>query len=279
MNSISRCKPLLGTYVRLSLTADAARETLLETSVRAFARIERVERLMSFHDPDSELSRLNRLAHRQPCPVSAETEAVLRQAIRLSRASHGLFDISIAPALIRRGLLPAVDVDIDTDIDASANWRDLRVENGRVSFAKKMLIDLGGIAKGYAVDQAMSVLSDDIDAVINAGGDIRMNRWQDKTVSIRYAASGHDQTVEAPMRAAAIASSASYYLNGKGAIIAPGQRQAADSPCVYSVFASNCMLADALTKIAFLSGGRHDLIRAFDARLLCVDRRGRVRSH
>ena len=258
MNSISRCKPLLGTYVRLTLTADAARETLLAMSVRAFARIQRVERLMSFHDPDSELSRLNRLAHRQPCPVSAETGAVLRQALRLSRASHGLFDISIAPALIRQGLLPAIDVDIDE----SANWRDLRVENGRVSFAKKMLIDLGGIAKGYAVDQAMSVLSDDIDAV-----------------SIRYAASGHEQTVEAPMRATAIASSASYYLNGKGAIIAPGQRQAADSPCVYSVFASNCMLADALTKIAFLSGGRHDLIRASGARLLCVDRRGRVRPH
>lgn len=275
MNSISRCKPLLGTYVRLTLTADATRDTLLAMSVRAFARIQRVERLMSFHDPDSELSRLNRLAHRQPCPVSAETEAVLRQAQRLSRASQGLFDISIAPALIRQGLLPAIDVDIDE----SANWRDLLVENGRVSFAKKMLIDLGGIAKGYAVDQAMSVLSDDIDAVINAGGDIRMNRWRDKTVSIRYAASGHDQTVETPMRAAAIASSASYYLNGKGAIIAPGQRQAADSPCVYSVFASSCMLADALTKIAFLSGGRHDLIRASGARLLCVDRRGRVRPH
>ena len=275
MNSISRCKPLLGTYVRLTLTADATRDTLLAMSVRAFARIQRVERLMSFHDPDSELSRLNRLAHRQPCPVSAETEAVLRQAQRLSRASQGLFDISIAPALIRQGLLPAIDVDIDE----SANWRDLRLENGRVSFAKKMLIDLGGIAKGYAVDQAMSVLSEDVDAVINAGGDIRMNRWRDKTVSIRYAASGHDQTVETPMRAAAIASSASYYLNGKGAIIAPGQRQAADSPCVYSVFASNCMLADALTKIAFLSGGRHDLIRASGARLLCVDRRGRVRPH
>lgn len=275
MNSISRCKPLLGTYVRLTLTADAARDALLAMSVRAFARIQRVERLMSFHDPDSELSRLNRLAHRQPCPVSAETEAVLRQAQRLSRASHGLFDISIAPALIRQGLLPA----INTDIDESANWRDLRVENGRVSFAKKMLIDLGGIAKGYAVDQAMSVLSDDIDAVINAGGDIRMNRWQDKTVSIRYAASSHEQTVETPMRAAAIASSAGYYLNGKSAIIAPGQKQAPASPCVYSVFASNCMLADALTKIAFLSGGRHDLIRASGARLLCVDRRGRVRPH
>lgn len=275
MNSISRCKPLLGTYVRLTLTADAARDALLAMSVRAFARIQRVERLMSFHDPDSELSRLNRLAHRQPCPVSAETEAVLRQAQRLSRASHGLFDISIAPALIRQGLLPA----INTDIDESANWRDLRLENGRVSFAKKMLIDLGGIAKGYAVDQAMSVLSDDIDAVINAGGDIRMNRWQDKTVSIRYAASSHEQTVETPMRAAAIASSAGYYLNGKSAIIAPGQKQAPASPCVYSVFASNCMLADALTKIAFLSGGRHDLIRASGARLLCVDRRGRVRPH
>lgn len=275
MNSISRCKPLLGTYVRLTLTADAARDALLAMSVRAFARIQRVERLMSFHDPDSELSRLNRLAHRQPCPVSAETEAVLRQAQRLSRASHGLFDISIAPALIRQGLLPA----INTDLDESANWRDLRLENGRVSFAKKMLIDLGGIAKGYAVDQAMSVLSDDIDAVINAGGDIRMNRWQDKTVSIRYAASSHEQTVETPMRAAAIASSAGYYLNGKSAIIAPGQKQAPASPCVYSVFASNCMLADALTKIAFLSGGRHDLIRASGARLLCVDLRGRVRPH
>ena len=275
MNSISRCKPLLGTYVKLSLSADTARETLLEMSSRAFAQIERVERLMSFHDPDSELSRINRLAYRRPCPVSAETEEVLLQALELSRASHGLFDISVAPALVRQGLLP----DFAMDVDESANWQDLRVEDGRVSFAKKMLLDLGGIAKGYAADRAMSVLSEDIDAVVNAGGDIRMNRWQDKTVSIRYTAAGHDKTVEVPMRAAAIASSASYYLNGKSAIIAPGQKQAPPDPHVYSVFAANCMLADALTKIAFLSGSKADLIRAFDARLMSVDRQGLVRLH
>ena len=42
------------------------------------------------HNLDSELSRLNRLAHRRPCPVSAETEAVMRQALRLSRASQAI---------------------------------------------------------------------------------------------------------------------------------------------------------------------------------------------
>src|SRR5258706_12704489 len=101
----SRMRPAMGTLVHVC--ASGADATAAQQAVdAAFATVERIERLMSFHDPDSELSRLNREAWRTPQTVHPWTLAVLRRALRVAKASNGLLHIPVAPLLGREGLLP-----------------------------------------------------------------------------------------------------------------------------------------------------------------------------
>ena len=91
-------RPAMGTLVHVraagpdAIAAQQAVEAALDS-------VERIERLMSFHDPHSELSRLNREAVRTPQTVHPWTWSVLRRALRVAEASDGLFDITVAPLL------------------------------------------------------------------------------------------------------------------------------------------------------------------------------------
>ena len=81
-------------------------ETVEQAIENAFRAVEQVERLMSFHDSQSELSRINREARIQPQTVHPWTYAVLRRALQIATLSDRLFDISLAPPLVGAGLLP-----------------------------------------------------------------------------------------------------------------------------------------------------------------------------
>ena len=78
---IKRCKPLLGTYVEVSVSSESDDNTLLDITEYVFSEIQRIENLMSFHNPDSELSYLNREAYRHSCPISKDMEEVLTAAL------------------------------------------------------------------------------------------------------------------------------------------------------------------------------------------------------
>ena len=96
--------PAMGTLVHVAASGP---EGAVQRAVdAALAAVGRTERLMSFHDPESELSRVNREAGRTPQTVHPWTWAVLRRALRIAEASAGLFDITVAPLLMREGLLP-----------------------------------------------------------------------------------------------------------------------------------------------------------------------------
>lgn len=264
MNSICRCKPFLGTYVEISISAEESTDTLIDITSAAFSEIEKIENLMSFHNPESELSYLNKHAHKENCSISKDTETVLKSSVELSEKTSGLFDISVAPYLIQQGLLP----DIYFEADKEANWQDIKLSDGHVSFEKAMLLDLGGIAKGYAVDKAISIFDKHINATVNAGGDIRMTHWQEQTINIRHPM--EDTLIETEMRAPAIATSANYYLDGKNAIISQKLKSAIKDKRSISVFTRNCMLADALTKVAFLSDCDPQIMKTFDAEVLIL---------
>ena len=104
-NEIRRCRPLLGTFVEV--TVEHEDEAEAQTAIQAaFAAIERVHSLMSFHDPESEISRLNRLALHQPVIISDETYQVLQSAKNLHERSGGIFDITVAAEFMENGLLP-----------------------------------------------------------------------------------------------------------------------------------------------------------------------------
>src|SRR5271154_375156 len=103
---VRRARPLLGTLVEVGV-ADRRPACQLHAAIdAAFACIERVHALMSFHLPDSELRRLNRDAVRHPQSVDPHTYAVFETALRIAELSDGAFDPCVAPRLEEWGLLP-----------------------------------------------------------------------------------------------------------------------------------------------------------------------------
>lgn len=270
MNRLRRCKPLLGTYVEIDVAAEASERALLDATSSAFAEIERIQRLMSFHDAASELTTINRFAHLRPCVVSADLAFVLTRALALSHFTHGVFDVTVAPALILSGALPDPGLTAESD----ANWTDISLTDNVVRFERPLLIDLGGIAKGYAVDRAVALFDDSTEVSVNAGGDLRMTHWGGNTVGIKHPGVT-DTVITVSMRAPALATSAGYYSEHGSAMISTTRAPVTDDRS-FSVFADSCLMADALTKVAFLAEDSGELIRSLGAQALVINRHGSI---
>lgn len=147
----------------------------------ALSAMRDVERKMSAHLETSEVSAINRAAGMHPVQVSPETLATIRLGLEVGRLTGGAFDITIKPlmdlwAIGRRGeQLPAPGAVEEKR--RLVDYRRVRVDEARREVMLEqagMALDLGGIAKGYAVDAAARVLSEHgvTEALINAGGDI-----------------------------------------------------------------------------------------------------------
>lgn len=256
---VRRARPLLGTLVEISATGES-QAAVMRAIDAGFAAVAKVEALMSFHNRHSELSRLNRLAHRTAFRVHPWTWDVLRCAQRISRATHGLFDISIGHELVRMGYLPQPS---SARRNLQGDFRDIELLPGhRVRFRRPLCIDLGGIAKGYAVDRAVDRLraSGAASAVVNAGGDLRVFGPLSRRVHLRDPANPGTLIPFADLSYGALATSAAYFsrVRWRGRTITPlihgRRRNSADTAFSVSVSAGTCMLADALTKVALLKG-------------------------
>lgn len=157
---------MLGTLVEIDADNGSAVDL-------AFATVERVHRLMSAHEPDSELSRINRDAHRRPVAVSDWTAAVIQSALDWSRASDGRFDVVRAGRLaLASGRLPRHAGQPEPD---EADWTTVGVAGGAVKLDTPACLDLGGIAKGFAIDRAIETLhaAGASRGLVIAGGDMR----------------------------------------------------------------------------------------------------------
>jgi thiamine biosynthesis lipoprotein len=271
--SIRRARPLLGTFVEIAVagqTFDAA-EAAVEA---AFSAVATVHRLMSFHEPDSDVSRLNRGAASGPVRVHDWTCQVLEAARDLHRRSEGMFDISVAPALQRLGLLPGGHDRIQ-----------LLAEN-RVRFADPSVkIDLGGIAKGFAVDRAVEALLGQgiAEGLVNAGGDLRVFGPRSHAVDIRDPRQPDRALYRVALRDAALASSAgrfdptcSRHALDSG-VIDPATAMPVRSIIGATVCAPSCVIADALTKVVMNAGeGAAAILEHYGANALFVSARGQV---
>ena len=248
---LRRARPLLGTFVEI--TVGAASEAFAQRAATAgFAAIADVHRLMSFHEHDSDLSRINRHAHLRAVEVDPRTFAVLRRARFLSRASKGLFDCTVGGALLSLGALPRSDASPCPD--ANATFRDVALLAGhRVRLRRPLAIDLGGIAKGFAVDEAVAAIarSGADAACVNAGGDLRVFGDRAWPVALRTP----DGFAPLPaLRNRALATSADTFAS-RGAIVDPATRRLRADPKSVSILAPTCMDADALTKVVWLANG------------------------
>jgi len=148
----------------------------------AIAEIVRLEKLMTTWDPESEVSRVNSAAGKEPVRVSAETFDVIRESLHASTMSDGAFDITFETL---HGLWK-FDQDLDPHPPSAADIRSrirfLGSRHVKIDEAARTVfldephvrIGLGGIAKGYAVDRASKVLLDAglVSFYVQAGGDL-----------------------------------------------------------------------------------------------------------
>jgi len=251
--SIERAKPLLGTVV--SIRVEAANEQSAHQAIgRAFDEVGRVHDLMSFHQPDSDLSRLNREAASRAVEVDHRTYEVLAEALRVARLSEGAFDPTVAWELVRAGALPRPLGAVEPDPKAS--WRDVELLPGerRARFHRPLWLDLGGIAKGYAVDAACkSLAAGDVEqACVNAGGDLRVFGPRPEPVLLRadqHSAAG-EPVLEIQNGAVAGSGRPVRDADGDWSLHLDGRsRSFVASGGFVAVAAERCMIADALTKV------------------------------
>ncbi|MBL4781130.1 MAG: FAD:protein FMN transferase [Porticoccaceae bacterium] len=275
MQTIKRCKPLLGTYVSVHIRSDENSATLMELTRDVFSEIEEIEKSMSFHDPESELSYLNQHAADHPCELSEDMATVLTTALTLSRLSRGRYDISVAPQLIKNGHLP----EIPHAALATACWRDIELSENVIRFARPLIIDLGGIAKGYAVDRAFLAVCEQVEeVVINAGGDLRMKQWRGEQLEIKTPGCGEGGGLKVAMQETAVATTAAYYMEaGTSNIIDPATRRPLVDGRSVSVFAPSCCLADALTKLVLLADNAAEILGSMGASALFVEQDGSLK--
>jgi thiamine biosynthesis lipoprotein len=285
-DSIRRKQPLLGTFVEIA-AAGAACGDLQEAVDDAFATVAEVHRLMSFHDPESDVSRLNREAFAGAVPVHAWTYQVLETAIELNRESSGVFDVTVAPLLQQRGLLPrgagdaAPAVERTTAGGAVELLGDRRVRYRRPGIA----IDLGGIAKGFAADRALDVLRGRglLRGLVNAGGDLAAFGPEPELVHIRHPANAGRVLGWAPISNAALASSGrtfdllQFAEAGECAVFDPMTQAPVQGIVGATVRAPCCMIADALTKVVMIAGeAAEKLLQHYRASALFVLESGDV---
>lgn len=239
-----RMKPLLGTFVEIAVADTAHSEQAIDA---AFRSIERIQSLLSFHDPDSDLSRINR----QPGAAVALDRTslhVLRLARGMTRRSGGLFNCTVGGALVQQGVLP--DHGGDEPL-ACGTADDIEIGSGCAMLRRPVRITLDGIAKGYAVDCAVKVLKHHgaLSGWVNAGGDLRS--FGAVVLPVQRREVDGSLTLLGGLQNAALATSA---VHAEQSARFPGRIVCAGNSVhevgAWSVMARSAWRADALTKVA-----------------------------
>jgi FAD:protein FMN transferase len=234
----------------------------------AFDAVAKVHGLMSFHDAGSDVGRLN-AAGLRAVSVHSWTLHVIKAAVDLHRRSAGAFDIAIAPVLQNLGMLPRGQTDsiiAESSPGVTQEPTSATIEllpDHQVRFQHPgARVDLGGIAKGFAVDRAIDVLRDHgmPRGLVNAGGDLAAFGPHAETVDIRDPRDPSRLMLGLAIENQALASSGHRFdplrsANTSGtATIDPRIGKPVQTIIAATVRAPTCMIADALTKVVMVEG-------------------------
>jgi thiamine biosynthesis lipoprotein len=176
-----RTRVLMDTFVQISIYDQNWSAEQLEQIVHlAFKRIEEIERITNNYDDSSFISLINREAGENAIALDTVMHDLITMSDRINRLSDGAFDITIE-AVKRLWNFSDNDPRIPGDslLRKSLQWvgaEHIKLEDNRLQFdSPDVKIDLGAIAKGYAIDQAIQILKENgiTDAMVNAGGDLR----------------------------------------------------------------------------------------------------------
>lgn len=232
----------------------------------AFDAVRHVHRCMSVHEHHSDVARINRSASGATVVVDAGTAKVLRMAKAIERETGGAFKVCFAvPGRALGG--------------AQARADGFEIAGSRVTRLAPVRIDLGGIAKGYAVDRAVAVLqaSGARSGWVNAGGDMRFFGDASQALTIR-----HPHAPDRPLTVARVSNgaAATSYFGSRpdclaGGTLIDGRSGATVRRGLVTVIAPDCMTADALTKVAALLGDTaHAILKTRGAEALWLPEPG-----
>jgi thiamine biosynthesis lipoprotein len=239
------------------------------------ADMRRIDALMSTYKPDSEISRVNDKAALAPVAVTAELFGLLQTAQQYSGLSKGVFDITYASVGYLYDYRQHLRPDDKTLAGAliAVDYRQLKLDpaNRTVAFGRPgMRIDLGGIAKGYAVDRGIEILKARgfTHAMVNAGGDTRVNGdrfgkpW---VIGIRHPDRKEEIVLRIPLVDAAFSTSGDYerYFDQGGVryhhIIDPKTGHSPHAVRSVTIIASNATRTDGLSKTVFILGPKEGI--------------------
>lgn len=264
-----REEAIMGTAIVVELWASDARRARAAIDA-VMAEMHRIDHAMSPHRPNSELSRINRDAAGKPVRLSDEMFGLISRAIEFSALSGGAFDISYASAGQLYDYRHAVQPSADALVRAcqAIGWQGLRLDAQArtLAFARPgMRIDLGGFAKGHAVDNATALLRrHGIDhAWVSAGGDSRVigdRRGRPWTLGVRHPRKANGIAVLLPLIDTAVSTSGDYerFFIRDGVrhhhIIDPATGRSPAEIHSVTILAEDGLTAEALSKSLFVLG-------------------------
>ena len=265
----AREQAIMGTRVAVEVWHEQPAEA--ENAIDAvFAEMRRIDALMSTYKPESQLSKVNREAADRPVPVDPELARLVARALEFSDMSGGAFDVTYASVGYlydyRAGRHPT-DAEIAAALPA-INWRHVVVDlsASTIRFLRPgVRIDLGGIAKGHAVDSCIAILEGRgvTNATVTAGGDSRIlgdRRGRPWVVGIRHPDDRDRVIARIPLEDAAISTSGDYerYFDEDGVryhhIIDPKTGKSPRGVRSVTIIAPTSTLAEGLTKSVFILG-------------------------
>jgi len=265
----SRDEAIMGTAIRVELWSDD-RVAADAAMAAVMAQMHHVDATMSPHKPDSELSRINREAAQRPVPVSRELFDLIARSLDFSRLSGGAFDITFAGAGqlydYRERVRPSREAL--EQARASIGYRHLLLDPQActVRFAQPgVRIDLGGFAKGHAVDRGAAILRARgiRHAIVTAGGDSHIvgdRHGRPWSIGVRDPRRPGELAAVLPLSDVAISTSGDYerYFEEDGVrfhhVLDPSTGMSASALQSVTILAPDGLTSEGLSKSVFVMG-------------------------
>ncbi|HEY2809598.1 MAG TPA: FAD:protein FMN transferase [Steroidobacteraceae bacterium] len=271
---LERTEAIMGTRVYVQLwSTDAPKGNAAIDAVMDNMR--RIDELMSHYKPESQLSQINARANREPVQVDKELFDLIKLSTYYSQITQGAFDITYASVgylYNYPGHVHPSETQIQQALPA-VNWHNMLLDEAHHSVRFEhpgMRIDLGGIAKGYAVDRGIDILKDRGigHAVVTAGGDTRIlgdHMGRPWLVAIRHPDDPKKVVTRIPLADSAMSTSGDYerYFDEDGVryhhIIDPHTGHSASKVRSATILAPTATQTDGMSKTAFVLGAEKAL--------------------
>jgi len=258
---------IMGTRIHIELWSDLPKQAQLGVDT-VMQEMRRIDLLMSPMKQQSQLWQVNQYAGTQAVKIGSEMTKLIKQADAISKLSDGAFDISFSSVGHLYNYRSHKQPKTKSKHAATelVDYRQIKLKDNSIQFMRSgMRIDLGGIAKGYAVDQSIVLLKGlgIKHAMVSAGGDSRLlgdKHGRDWLVGIRHPRKEQVAAIKLPLADIAVSTSGDYerFFISDGIrhhhIINPKTGDSARELMSVTIIGPKGVMTDALSTTVFVLG-------------------------